>query len=842
LASEDGINFTTLTLIPGKSGYRGGNTRTYAFPETRIKTLRIEFTNAAPRPADIISEAVPPADSAYVISEIHLHSGARINRWEDKAGFNFLFEYGNVSTPNVLSNSAIDPLEMIDLTNKMNPDGTIQWNVPQGKWTIMRFGYALTGAKNRPAVPAALGYEVDKMSAKSVTAYMNAYTGPLKQSLGELYGKRLQYFMMDSWEAGIQNWTDSMPAEFKKRRGYDLISYLPALTGRVVSNAGVSDRFLWDFRRTLVDLIAENHYGTVTKVLHEQGLKTYGEAGGVSLESIEDALLNKKYVDIPMGEFWVQDLHPSAMYYQDVRGAASASHVYDKKLVAAEAFTGGNYESPQTLKNIADYWFTQGVNRLVFHTSAHQPLDTKPGNTMVGTHIHRNITWAEHVRPLTTYFARNSFMLQKGQYVADIAYLLNEGAPSTMPFWGTGLQPAPPTGYQFDYINADVLLHLMEVNGEGKLVLPGGMKYSLLVLPQTNEISLAMSQKIRQLVADGATVIGPKPIRAPGLTNYLMSDNAVREIGIEVWGDLDGISRTKGSYGKGKVVWGLPLQQVLKDAGVSKDAAFNYDDEQISWIHRAAVGSSRSAVDSIVDIYFVVNRTNAPIDLKGRFRVRGKDVELWHPDNGLTTQASYVIEDSSTTVAMSLSAHEAVFVVFRNRASQVARTVAQKKKNELNELTGEWDLSFPKGWGAPPVVHLQKLSSWTQSSDSGVKYFSGTATYSKNFEVKKQWLAPGKRIILDLGVVKDMAEIYVNDKRVDFLWKAPFEADITDEVKVGSNKLRILVTNEWTNRLVGDKEHPEQKILESYPPPFGRRQYEISASGLIGPVRLYGSH
>jgi hypothetical protein len=274
----------------------------------------------------------------------------------------------------------------------MSKDGILRWNVPKGKWTIMRFGYSLTGAKNRPAVPVALGYEVDKLSRKHTEDYINRYTEPLTKALGPLYGKSLRYMMMDSWEAGIQNWTDEMISEFQKRRGYDPTPFLPVMAGHVVNSAEVSDRFLWDFRRTLVDMFAENHYKVVTEFLNQQGIQTYGEAGGVSLETIEDALLYKKYVDIPMGEFWVKDLHPSSMYYEDVRGAASSSHVYGKNLVAAEAFTGGNYEAPFTLKKISDYWFTQGINRLVFHTSAHQQLDTKPGNAMVGTHLHRNIT------------------------------------------------------------------------------------------------------------------------------------------------------------------------------------------------------------------------------------------------------------------------------------------------------------------------------------------------------------------------------------------------------------------------------------------------------------------
>ncbi|HDS07485.1 MAG TPA: glycoside hydrolase, partial [Bacteroides sp.] len=283
--------------------------------------------------------------------------------------------------------SLIDPSDVIDITSYMSPDGSIRWKVPEGEWTIMRFGYSLTGAKNRPAVPEGTGYEVDKLSGEHTRAYIKEYMSPIGETLGPLMGKTLQYVMLDSWEAGMQNWTDHMLDEFKHRRGYDLAHYLPCLSGYVVGDSDISDRVLWDFRRTLADMFAENHYGVLTEFLHEMGIGTYGEASGVSLEILEDALLCKKYMDIPMGEFWYRALHPELMYYQDIRGAASAAHVYGKEIVAAESFTGGGYESPNTLKTIGDYWFTQGVNRIVFHTSAHQPLDTKPGNTMVGTHI-----------------------------------------------------------------------------------------------------------------------------------------------------------------------------------------------------------------------------------------------------------------------------------------------------------------------------------------------------------------------------------------------------------------------------------------------------------------------
>lgn len=825
LASEDGKNFVALTAIPGKSGYRGGNIRTYSFPETNAKYFRIEFTNAPARPADIISQAITPVDTAYSISEIQIHTGARINRWEDKAGFNFLFEYGDVETPP--ATAAIDPAAVVDLTGKMNEDGSLDWNMPKGKWTIMRFGYALTGAKNRPAIPAALGYEVDKLNPQHVVAYMNGYTEPLKKSLGELYGKRLQYFLLDSWEAGIQNWTDIMPAEFKKRRGYDLTRYLPALTGRVVGSSETSDRFLWDFRRTLIDMFAENHYGVITGYLHKQGIKTYGEAGGVSLESIEDALLNKKYVDIPMGEFWVRDLHPSSMYYEDVRGAASASHVYGQNIVAAESFTGGNFESPHTLKSIADYWFTQGVNRLVFHTSAHQPLDTKPGNTMVGTHIHRNITWAENLKPLTTYFARNSYLLQRGKYVADIAWLLPEGAPSTMPFWGAGLQPSVPKGYQFDYVNADILLNQLKVNEQGKLVLPNGMNYSMLELPPTNEMTLKTLRKIKELAAGGAMIVGPGPEKPAGLAD---SAAALKELSLDLWADLDGTSRTRRRYGKGTIAWGISLEKLLSDAGIARDAEFDYDSEKISWIHRR---------DGEIDIYFIVNRSNAPMNLAGRFRITGNDPEIWRSNKGSSEPAAYTMDSSFTIVQIPLMQQEAVFLVFGRKSTQPSRIVPPKQITQVSELPGEWELYFPKGYGAPDSVRLSQLISWTNHPNEGIKYFSGTGSYRKSFEVKKEWLKAGHSLLLNLGAVKDMAEIIINGKKVDFLWTYPFEADITRAVKPGSNTLEINVTNQWTNRLRGDQDKPANKILASYPAPFGRRQYELSESGLTGPVKLF---
>lgn len=830
LVSEDGINYKTVVVLPGKQGYRGGTVRTFAFPEATGRYYRLELSGAPRRPAEVISEVQAQPDSVYLINNFKLHGGGRTHRWEDKAGFNFLFEYESTATPEVSADGVIDQSEIYDLTPRMSENGTLSWKVPKGNWTIMRFGYSLTGAMNRPAVLSGLGYEVDKLSKKHTEAYLAGYTEPLAEALGPLYGKSLRYMLLDSWEAGIQNWTDEMLTEFKERRGYDPSPYLPVLSGKVVGSAEVSDRFLWDFRRTLVDMFAENHYGVITDFLHRQGLQTYGEAGGVSLEIIEDALLNKKYVDIPMGEFWARDLHPSTMYYEDVRGAASASHAYGKALTAAEAFTGGNYESPYTLKKIGDYWFTQGINQLVFHTSAHQPLDTKPGNAMVGTHLHRNITWAEQAKPFMTYMARNSYMLQQGLYVADIAYLLNEGAPSTMPFWGGGLEPATPEGYQFDYVNADVLLSRMSVDAEGRLVLPDGMSYEVLVLPQTDLMTLPMLRKIRDLVAGGATVVGPKPVRAPGLSGYPASDKEVKQLAHEIWGDLDGNSRTKRNYGKGKVIWGLPLKDVMSFLEVSPDLEYSQPlDSEISWIHRTTEDA---------DIYFVVNRSDIPQNLNVRSRVSGKNVALWHPDSGLAELAGYTMTEQHTTVPLQLKERESVFVVFSGKAAESSRTVPSETYTVLETLEGPWEVNFTPGMGAPKSIKMDILASWTAHPDEGVKYYSGTATYHKTIKAKRSWFKSGKKILLDLGEVGDIAEVTVNGQELDLLWKAPFQLDITNVLKPGTNRLEIKVTNEWTNRLLGDDiSVPEKKVLDAYIRPFGG-QYSLTDSGLMGPVKI----
>ncbi len=854
--SNDGKNFVTLGSVPGaQHDIRALQVRTFSFPEVAFKYYRVVFTkghglSTVGGPDDFggFGQASKPPTS-FGITEAIFHSGARVNRFEDKANFAPMFEYETISTPAVNKNSVIPSGEVINLSNKMDKNGKLTWQMPAGKWTIMRIGYSLTGAKNGPAIPSGTGYEVDKLNAAHVESYYNGYVNPIKNALGPLFGKSMKYFLADSYEADAQNWTDDMSAEFKKRRGYDPTPYLPTLTGRIITSAEVSDRFLWDFRRTIADLLADEHYAKLAELSHKDGVRLYSEAAGISLPVIQDALLNKSKVDIPMGEFrmevpWItpRDLEKSYpwkgasdrlnAHQADIREAASASHIYNKKITGAEAWTFGGYESPAAMKPIGDYWNTQGINQFIFHTSVHQPLDTKPGNKMVGTHINRHITWAELALPYFNYIARNQFLLQQGQFVSDIAIFLGESIPSAVPYWEKSV-PEIPEGYDYDYINTEILLDSLTVS-DGRLKLPNGMSYRLLILPSSTKMTIHVLNKIKQLIADGALVLGPKPTQSPSLTGYPKSDVDIKLIANEVWGNTDGKMVTENAYRKGKIYWGTPVQNILSEFKIRKDFDYNrpHSDTYISYIHRRTADA---------EIYFISNQRNQKEDIRIFLNVSGKVPEIWYPDNALIKLPSYSVIDGITQVEASIEPFESYFIVLHKKSTSTQFKAPEVDLKELQKLTGTWSINFPEKSGAPPSAIFDSLFSWHISPEGGIKYFSGTATYSKTLQAGENWFAAGNSIILDLGRVKDIAEVLVNGKVVEVLWKFPYKTDITKFITKGSNQIEIKVTNQWTNRIVGDMKSPaDKKVL----PPgtsmgFGRPASEPEESGLLGPVIIY---
>jgi hypothetical protein len=479
---------------------------------------------------------------------------------------------------------------------------------------------------------------------------------------------------------------------------------------------------------------------------------------------------------------------------------------------------------------------------------------------MVGTHFNRNITWANQAKPFLDYMARTQYMLSQGLFVADFAYLLNESPPSSQAFWGAGLQPTTPVGYDYDTINADVLLNRMSVSADGRMVLPDGMSYRVLVLPKIDRIRPELLRKIRDLVAGGITLVGPKPTLSPSLQGgYPNADLEVTALANEIWGDLDGAQRNRHFFGKGLVTWGLPLEQVVamvtpqmvnpitgalppqfvnSSLNLPKDAEFAGPlDSNIAWIHRRT---------NDADYYFVANRTDRAQEIQARFRVDGKEAEIWHPDSGAIELAGYSIENGRTTVPLHLEQRESVFVVFRKPASAPSRVLPAVTSTTLTSVEGPWRIIFQPNLGAPEGIEMAKLEPWSLNADDGVKYFSGTATYAQTIQAPQSWISQGSKIMLDLGGVGDIAEVSINGTKVGTLWKPPYKIDVTGTLRAGANELQISVTNEWSNRIAGDAAAVARGGKRVLSGGGGRGGFtgarggggNLAPSGLIGPVTL----
>ena len=838
-ASDDGQQFRTVASIPGGA-------RTISFPPATARFFRVTI-RTQPQPAGrggsggfgpppgaaqaqppAAAQAQPVAPAGTQIAELVLHGVTPVNRFQEKAGFSAATGIYDMATPPVPAADVVSKADVIDLTSKMRADGTLDWTPPAGNWMVLRMGYSLTGARNNPASPEATGLEVDKLSRLYVKAYFDNYLGQYKDTVGTLMGKRgLQYVITDSWEAGVQNWTDDMIAEFAKRRGYDLRPWLPILTGRVVESAEASDRFLWDFRKTIADLTTENHYDQLTTLLREREMGRYTESHENGRAFIGDGMEVKRTADIPMSAMWTSGPGQATERYDaDVRESASVAHIYGQNLVAAESLTAGSGAwsfSPETLKPTADRLLAMGLNRFVIHTSVHQPSNDKiPGLGLgqFGQWFTRHETWAEQAKAWTTYLARSSYMLQQGKFVADIIYYYGEDSNITALFGNRS--PEIPAGYNFDYVNADALMNRLSVTN-GQITTTTGMSYRVLGLdPNSRHMSLAVLRKIRDLVNTGAIVVGPKPIDSPSQAD----DQAeFKTIADQLWGP---------GIGKGKVYGGQTIAEVLTTLQMTPDFEYGKPrrDTNLMFVHRRLADG---------DLYWVNNR-NARVEiLDASFRVTGKAPELWHANTGVTEPASYRIADGRTTVPLCLEPNDAVFVVFRRASAATSRTLPLQAETKLGTVQGSWDVAFQPDRGAPAKIRLDSLSSWSDNSDDGVKYFSGAGTYTKTIQAPAGWFKTGAKLWLDLGDVKNIAELSVNGRPLGILWKTPFRVDVTSALKPGANTLEIKVTNLWVNRLIGDQQPNVTKKYTYTAQQFYRADSLLLSSGLLGPVQFIRS-
>jgi hypothetical protein len=669
-----------------------------------------------------------------------------------------------------------------------------------------------------------------------VRAYFNTYLDNYKDAVGpDLMGKRgLQYVINDSWEAGAQNWTDNLIAEFTKRRGYDPRPWLPVLTGRVIESTQASEGFLWDFRETLGDMLADYHYDLLTKMLHDRGMGHYGESHEEGRAFIGDGMQVKRSNDVPMAAMWTQ--RPGINkdqpgYNADIRESASVAHIYGQNLVAAESMTAssGAYAwSPKTLKPTADKELAMGLNRFVIHTSVHQPLlDRKPGLSLgpFGQWFNRNATWAEEAKPWVTYLARNDYLLQQGRFVADIVYFYGEDTNLTDLFFRRN--PEIPEGYNWDYINEDALVHVLTMK-DGELSTPSGMTYRVLALdPHAQQMSLPVLRKIRDLVEAGAEVCGAKPTMTPSLAD---DQNEFKRIADQLWGSGEGAS-----VGKGRVYGKQTLAETLTALHVDPDFAYTHPqpDTELLFVHRKLADG---------DLYYVDNRNDRYENLSATFRVSGKAAELWHADDGTTEPASYYATDGRTTVPMYLAPWETVFVVFRTPANANSRTLPSLVETPLTNVEGPWQVTFPPDLGAPASATFEKLTDWKDNANEGIKYFSGTATYAKAIDVPAAWIKSGTHLWLDLGNVDNMADVSVNGSDLGIVWKQPFKLDITSAVKAGQNTLEIKVTNGWANRIIGDRQPGASKEYTFTSPKFYTAKSPLWPSGLLGPVQIVAAH
>lgn len=775
-----------------------------------------------------------------------------------------------------------DPGSLSDLTANLKPDGRLVWDVPEGEWLILRSGYTLTGHpwSRWNAYPkgdtfeGGDGYEIDYLNTASLDDHFD-HLGKLVIEESRKAGGQLAYLWSDSWECGKLTWTQDFQNQFFRFRGYDLKPFIPVLAGYTIIDSMVSGRFRNDFDRTIQDCIAENYYGHFGDLCHKYGMKVGNEAGGPNDIPPQDVLKNLGRCDIPAGEFWVNYTAPDKyntdrLLRLNLKQTASAAHIYGKKQAMAEAFTQMEPDrthwsmGPADLKPYANDAFCEGINRFMLHQSTCQPpSDGKPGYEFcAGQHFTPNITWWEQSPAFFTYLSRCQHMLQQGKFVGDVCFYLGERPPSLAP--PKYNVPSLGPGYDCDYSNAEVLLTRMAVK-DGMIVLPDGMSYRMLVLqnctstspeicrqvgryqnltvsgiPYTG-MSVEVIKKIRELVRDGATVVGPPPERAAGLRNYPECDDEVLKIAAEVWGDPDGSIRTERRYGKGRVIRGKTPREVLLADGVKPDFTFPGQDaqpEQFDYIHRTS---------GETEIYFVINRTNRHETRDFTFRVAGKQPEIWNPvTSDMTAAGAFSQENGCTTLPLELDRFGSCFIVFSKPVSAGAMGTTGHNFSELAELAqlqGSWSVAFDPKWGGPEKVEFPGLISWTDRPEAGIKYYSGKATYRKTFDIS---LNPDERLFLDLGKVGHVAEVRLNGTDLGILWCAPWQCDITGSVKTTGNVLEIDVVNLWANRVIGDLNLPKEERFTTTHDVFRfdelRGSTPLIESGLLGPVRILVYH
>ncbi|MCE4565329.1 glycoside hydrolase family 2 [Maribellus sp. CM-23] len=770
------------------------------------------------------------------LAEIELSSAPRVERYPEKTLAKMYqtplpywkeYQWREQAEAND-EETVIDASQVIDLTPMMSADGTLNWEVPEGNWVILRTGMTPTGVTNAPASPEATGLEIDKMSKKHVEKHFYSYIGEILKRIPEADRKTFKVVVQDSYETGGQNFTDDFLIEFKERYGYDPLPFLPVYNGFVVNSQLESDRFLWDMRRMVADKVAYDYVGGLRDVSHKHGLRTWLENYGHWGFPGEFLMYGGQSDEIG-GEFWSE----GELGDIENRAATSCGHIYGKTKISAESNTvaGGSFSRyPARFKQRTDRFFAEGINNTLLHVYISQPYEDKtPGvNAWFGNEFNRKNTWFRQLDVFIDYLKRSNYMLQQGLNVADAAYFIGEDAPKM-----TGItDPELPVGYQFDYMNAEVIEKHMTVQ-DGLITLPHGTQYRILVLPKLETMRPELLAKISQLVNEGAVVLGPAPKRSPSQQNQPEADLQVAEMAAELWGDVDGENVKSRKVGEGLIMSGLSMEEAFALIGCVPDCKLP-EDQSIHFGHRTTKDA---------EVYFVSNQTGETKLVTPEFRVNGYLPELWDATTGSVRKLpAYEQLGNTTSVPLKLAPYESVFIVFRQKAGKASTQGVEANypvQVVLADFAQAWKVQFDASQRGPeePVI-FDKLQDWAQSTDERIRYYSGTASYSQNFRVEA--LPDGDNILLGLGNLTAMAKVYVNDKYAGGVWTPPYQLDITNFVTQGENTLRIEVVNTWVNRLIGDWNLPEDQRKTWCPINRYNANSPLQASGLFGPVAVYG--
>jgi hypothetical protein len=700
-------------------------------------------------------------------------------------------------------------LNDIIILNKQFDGKELKWEVPAGKWIIFRYICSNTGQHLIVPSPKSNGLFIDFFDPVATKRHFKILLDRLGITVINAKESGLAYFELDSMELSEATpWTDAMPELFQTHHGYDLLHYLPAFNGWLLP--GLYDKFLYQFKQTVSDQLIFSHYTTGRDFLAEYGIDLVAEAGGpgppIWNSCPVEALKALGSVSVPRGEFWIRNRHNLFL----VKQIASASHIYGLGIVDAESFTTWRRwkDAPHALKKDADRAFCEGLNEVTFHGFSNtRPEHGLPGRAYhAGSDINPTATWWNYAKPFIDYLSRCSYLLRQGKFVADVAYYYGDKAPNFFP----AVQKSPDSprpeglsfGYDFDIINTDVLMNRLRVVG-GKLILPGGLKYELLVLPDIPDIPDSVVKKVEQLMLDGARVLIQQPLIAEKMRNLAFK-------GMSIDGALDRLS-------------------------IAKD--FDADATKLDFIHRK---------NGNTDVYFIRNRTDKTITEECVFRTGNVQVEYWDAVTAMQYRMTEVKPvGHRSSLKIQLPPYGSCFIVF-NPAGRSLTRYNQTPLHVIAEIRSPWTISFPEGWGAPPSAQFNTLISWTDHEDQGIKYFSGTASYRNSFQLPKESLANNKNIFIDLGEVLDLAEVFINGRSAGVLWTRPFRLNIRDHVRLGENRLEVRVTNMWINRLAGDMDLPvDKRFCRTNQPyvtkdrsPWGDETFRIQRSGLLGPVTI----